>query len=83
MSKFRKKRGKAAKEVKKVKTEPFYIEIEPYIVFEWVHGGEIYVSESGLCVLNGRILPAGEYELKDGNTITVNDFGILVVPKNA
>ena len=52
----------------------------PYLIFELAEGGEVWVDEEGFCTLEGgEQMPAGEHALADGNTIVIDDSGMLVI----
>lgn len=51
----------------------------PFIVFELQDGTEIDADSEGYCTMtDGTQAPAGDHTLKDGNTISIGDDGILV-----
>jgi hypothetical protein len=51
----------------------------PYIIFDLQDGTEIEVDSTGYCTMSdGTQAPAGDHTLLDGNTISIDDAGMLV-----
>lgn len=53
----------------------------PELIFDLADGSEISVDADGFATLDGEQAPAGDHPLADGNTITIDDTGMLVVTK--
>lgn len=51
----------------------------PFIVFELAEGGEVWVDEEGYATRDGEPMPAGEHALADGNFISIDENGQLVI----
>lgn len=52
---------------------------DPELIFELADGSEIHVDSDGFATLDGEQAPAGDHALADGNTITIDDTGMLVI----
>lgn len=51
----------------------------PFLIFTAADGTEIWVDEDGFCTIDGEQAPAGNITLDDGNTLVIDDAGLMVV----